>query len=112
MIKLIANWFINALALYIVSIILDGIYIKDFITALAAVIIIGLVNALIKPILVILTIPITLLSLGLFTFILNALMLILASSITPGFEVRGFWTAIVGSILLSIVSTVLHSLVR
>ncbi len=109
--KLIANWFLNALALFIVSKIVSGIELRGFGAALVAVLVIGLVNALVKPILLILTLPITILTLGLFTFVLNALMLLLASNLVNGFRVDGFWTALVASILLSIVSTILHAFV-
>ena len=112
MIKIIANWVLNALALFLVSRIITGIDLSDFWSALVAIAIIGLVNALIKPILHVLTFPITILTLGLFTFVINALMLLLAGSITPGFKVDGFGAAFFGSILLSIISTLLHSLVR
>lgn len=111
MILLIARWILNALALYIVAQILPGIRLADFGSALMASLVIGLVNTLIKPVLLILTLPITILTLGLFALILNACMLLLASSITPGFIVDGFWTAFLGSILLSIVTTVLSALV-
>lgn len=108
----IARWLLNALALYIVSLIVPGIHIVNFSSALIAVIIIGLVNTLIKPILFLLTLPITLITLGLFSLVLNALMLMLAGSVTYGFRVDGFGAALLGSILLSIVTMVLHSFVR
>ncbi len=110
--KFIANWFLNAVALYLVSRILSGIHIHDFWSALIAAAVIGLVNALVKPVFLLLTLPITIITLGLFTFVINALMLLLASAITPGFKVDGFLTALIASILLSIFSTILHSLVR
>lgn len=109
--KLIANWFLNALALFIVSKIVSGIELRGFGAALVAVIVIGLINALIKPILLVLTLPITILTLGLFTFVLNALMLLLVGNIVSGFRVDGLWTAFIGSILLSFVSMILHTLV-
>ncbi len=112
MINILVRWFINAVALFIVSRILTGFIVDDFVAALVAVLIIGFVNALIKPILSLLTLPINILTLGLFSFILNALMLLLASSITPGFHIDGFGTALLGSILLSIVTMLLQSLVR
>ena len=107
----IARWFVNALALYIVAKILPGIHLVDFGSALVAALIIGFVNTLIKPILLLLTFPITILSLGLFALVINALMILLASALTPGFKVDGFGTAFIGSILLSVVSMILHSLV-
>lgn len=112
MFRLIAEWFLNGLGLYIVSRILPGITLTDFGSALIAVVIIGLVNALVKPILILLTLPITILTLGLFTFIINALLLMLASSLTPGFHIDGFGTALIGSILLSLINILLHSFVR
>lgn len=112
MFRLIAEWFLNGLGLFIVSRIVPGIILSDFASALIAVIIIGLVNAFIKPVLVLLTLPINILSLGLFTFIINALLLLLASALAPGFEVDGFGTALIGSILLSIINILLHSLVK
>ncbi len=112
MFRILAEWFLNGLGLYIVSRIVPGIVLSDFVSALVAVVIIGLVNALVKPILVLLTLPITILSLGLFTFILNALLLMLASSLTPGFHIDGFGTALIGSVLLSVINLLLHALVK
>jgi len=108
----IAQWFLNALALYIVSQIVPGIRLNGFSAALIAVIVIGLVNTLIKPILFLLTLPITIVTFGLFSLVLNALMLLLAGSVVSGFRVEGFGAALIGSILLSIVSTLLHELIR
>jgi len=110
--KIIAEWFVNALALFIVSKLITGFHVSDFGAALVAVLLIGLVNALVKPLFIILTLPINFLTLGLFTFVINALLLWFTSSISPGFKIDGFGTALVGSILLSIVSMILHALVR
>jgi putative membrane protein len=109
--NVLIRWFVNALSLYIVSNIVTGIQVKDFTTSLIAALIIGLVNALIKPLLLLLTLPINILTLGLFTFILNAGLLILASKLTPGFVIENFWAALIGSILLTLVSTILYSLI-
>lgn len=108
----IARWVINALAIYIVSRILPGIRVTDFGGALVAAILLGLVNVLIKPVLLLLTLPITILTFGLFALVINAFMLVLVSYFTPGFKVDGFWTAFVGSILISIVSSILNALVK
>ncbi len=108
----IARWFLNALALYIVAAIVPGIHLSNFSSALVAVILIGLVNTLIKPVLFLLTLPITLLTLGLFSLVLNALMLMLAGSVIAGFSVSGFGAAFVGSILLSLVTMMFHALIR
>lgn len=106
----VIRWFVNALSLYIVANVIPGIAVRDFGAALVAAVVIGLVNALIKPVLVVLTLPITILTLGLFTFVINALLLKLAGSVTPGFTVASFGSAFVGSIVLSIVSTILTRL--
>lgn len=111
MMNVIIRWFINALALFLVSKIIPGIEVTNFGSALIAVVIIGLVNAIIKPIFILLTLPINILTLGLFTLVLNALMLWFAGSFTSGFVVSGFGSAFLGSILLSIISTLLFSLV-
>ncbi len=112
MIKVIANWILDAVALYVVAYLVPGIHLESFGAALVAIIIIGLLNAIVKPILVLLTLPVTILTLGLFVFIINALMLFVAGSITPGFRVDGFMTAIVGSLLLTVVTMIFHSLVK
>ncbi len=112
MFKIVANWFMSAIALYIVSRLVPGIILGSFTAALVAVLIIGLINALLKPILMLLTLPVTILTLGLFTFIVNALLFLLAGSVTTGFQVHGFGAALIGSILFSVVSTLLHALVR
>jgi len=112
MFSLIAKWVLNALSLYIVAQILPGIRLADFGSALIAAIVIGLVNTLVKPILVLLTLPITFITLGLFLLVINAVLLLLASFLTPGFKVDGFGTALLGSILLSLVTAILQSLVR
>lgn len=112
MFVVIANWFLSALALLIVSRVVSGIHLDNFGAALIAVIVLGLINALIKPVLLLLTLPITVLTLGLFALVINALMLMLAGSVISGFRVDGFGAALIGSILLSLISMLLHSLVR
>lgn len=108
------TWLATAVALLITANIVPGFYVKNFIAALVAAIVIGLVNAFIRPILAILTFPITLLTLGLFTLVINALTLWLASALTPGygFEIRGFLPALLGSIVLAIVSSVINYFAR
>jgi putative membrane protein len=107
---LIVRWLLNALALILVSKLLSGVIVEGLWSALAAAAILGLVNILIRPILLILTLPIHLLTLGLFTFVINALMLLLVASIVQGFEVLGFGTAILAAVLLWLVSMVLDQL--
>ncbi|TAF10076.1 MAG: phage holin family protein [Nostocales cyanobacterium] len=108
------TWFATALALLITSQIVPGFIIRTFVAALVAAIVIGLVNAIIRPILSLLTFPITLITFGLFTFVINALTLWLASAVTPvsGFEIKGFVPAFLGSIVLAIVSSIINYILR
>ena len=109
-VRLLLNWVLSALAVWIVSQVVPGIHVDSPITALIAALVIGLVNATIGLLLKVLTFPLTILTLGLFWFVINALMLELASKLVRGFEVHGFLAAFIGAIVLSIVSSVLHSL--
>ncbi|QXE22832.1 hypothetical protein B6N60_01518 [Richelia sinica FACHB-800] len=108
------TWLGTAVALLITAQIVPGFIIKTFVAALLAAIVIGLVNATIRPVLRVLTFPATLLTFGLFTFVVNALTLWLASAITPGygFIIRGFIPAFFGSIVLSIVSSIINYFLR
>ncbi|HCS78208.1 TPA: hypothetical protein DIV55_00520 [Patescibacteria group bacterium] len=109
---LIIKWFASALTLVIVSQLIPGFQLENFTTALVAALIISLVNAFLKPILTLLTLPITFLTLGLFSLVINAILLLLAAGLTPGFIVDGFGTALIASILITIISTLLHSLLK
>ena len=99
--KLILKWLLSAAALLAVAYIYSGVAVASFGTALIAALIIGLLNMLVRPVLVILTIPITLLTLGLFLFVINALMFWAASGVVGGFQVNGFWAALLGSLIYS-----------
>ncbi|MBD1808788.1 phage holin family protein [Microcoleus sp. FACHB-SPT15] len=105
------TWLLTALALVITANLVQGFAITSFFAALVAAVVLGLLNAIVKPILVLLTLPITFLTLGLFLFVLNALTIWLAGSITPGFVVSGFLPALLGSIILTIVASVLNFVV-
>ena len=111
---IIIRWVLNALVLYLISLIVPGVYFQSFFTAMIVVIVLGIINAVIKPILVLLTLPINLLTLGLFTLVINGLMFWLTSVIVKGFTVTGFWPAFEAALILSIVSMLLswldHSL--
>ena len=98
---------INALAIYFAAAIVSGIEISGAMAALGAGLVLGLVNAVVRPILIIMTLPFTLLTLGLFLFVLNGLCLWLTSLLVKGFEVQGFWAAIFGALLVSLVSWLL-----
>jgi len=106
--RLLLNWVLSALAVWIVSQVVPGIHVNSAMTALIAALVIGLVNATIGFLIKILTFPLTLITLGLFWFVINALMLELASVLVRGFEVHGFLAAFIGAIVLSIVSSILH----
>ena len=108
MLHIIVYWLVSALALWLVAQVIPGIEVRDFWAALIATIAIALVNAIVGPILRFIAFPITFLTLGLFRLVINALLLMLASVFTPGFRVRGFLWAVVGSVVLSLLSGLLH----
>lgn len=106
--QILLKWLLSAASLLIVTRIVPGFVVKGFGTALIAAIVIGLVNATIGLVLKVLTLPLTILTLGLFWLIINALMLMLASALVPGFKVEGFLPAFLGAIVLSLVNILLH----
>ena len=109
--KLLIKWILSALALLCVADLYSGVEVRSFGAALIAALLIGLCNAIVRPILVVLTLPVTVITLGLFLFIINALMFWAASGIAgSGFQVHGFWAALIGSLLYSIISLVIESL--
>ena len=112
MLNFLLTWVATAISLLITAHVVPGFEFNNFTTALIAAAILGLVNAIVRPILIILTLPFTLLTLGLFLFVINALMLWLVGFLTPGFVVTDFVAALLGSIVLTLVSTVLGYLVR
>ena len=107
---LILIWILNAVALLIVAYILPGITVASFGSALIAALVLGLLNTLVKPVLVLLTLPITIVTLGLFLLILNGLVFWFAGSVLKGFEVDGFWWAMLGALVYSIVAGLLAGL--
>ncbi|MEB3245017.1 MAG: phage holin family protein [Vampirovibrionales bacterium] len=104
MVQLLLHWVLSSLILFAIAYFLPGISIVNFGAALVATLVLSIVNLIVKPILSLLTLPINLLTLGLFSFIINALMFMLAASLVPGFEVSNLLMALVGSILLAIVT--------
>ncbi len=111
--RLLLNWLLSALAMWIVAHVVPGIYVSGFVAALIAALVIGFINATVGLLLKILTFPLTLVTLGLFWLVINALMLKLASALlSPGFQVRGFLAAFLGAILLSLVNMMLKWLVH
>jgi putative membrane protein len=109
---MIVRWLINAAALYLTALLLPGISLRGIGPTLIAAAILGVVNAVIRPILLLFTLPLNILTLGFFTFVINALMLLLTSAVVPGFAVRDFWSALVGTVLLSVISFALTHLVH
>ena len=103
---------LNAVAVFVLAEILNGVYVDDYITSILVAVVLSILNALVKPILVILTLPVTILSLGLFLFIINALIILLADRLIDGFSVDGIWTALLFSILLCILQSLLHSFLK
>ena len=110
MLSLILVWILNAVALLVVAYLLPGIAVASFGSALLAALVLGLLNMLVKPVLVLLTLPIPIVTLGLFLIILNALLFWFAGSILKGFQVNGFWWAVIGAVLYSIISGLLSTL--
>jgi putative membrane protein len=110
--RLLLNWVLTALAVWVVAHVVPGIHVSGAGSALIAALVIGFVNATLGLFLKIITFPLTLVTFGLFWFVINAVMLELASAIVPGFEVRGFVAAFVGSIVLSVVNMLLRWLVE
>lgn len=109
---MVIRWFVLTVAIIIASYLLDGIRVSGLSSAFFAAAVLGLLNVSIRPLLIFLTLPINILSLGLVTFLINALMLKIVSAIIPGFDVHGFWTAIVGSLIISAVSGLLNLFIR
>jgi putative membrane protein len=100
---------ITALVAFGLSYLLPGIHIDSFFTALIVALVLAVLNALVKPILIILTLPITIITLGLFLLVINALLIMLGSKLVDGFQVDGFWWALLFSILLSVTTSILSS---
>jgi putative membrane protein len=111
MMYLIVNWFLSALSLIIVANLIPGFQVSSFGTALVAAIVIGFVNSTLGLLLKLLTLPLTILTFGLFLFVINALMLRFVSGVVSGFSVDSFGAAFIGAIILAIVNTVLRHLV-
>jgi len=103
------NLIINGVAVYVTSRIVPGVTIVDFFTAIVVSIVLAVVNTFLKPILILLTLPVNILTFGLFMFVINAVVILIVDSLVPGFKVDGFWNALLFSFILSLVSSVLYS---
>lgn len=108
---LIIRWLTLTAAIIVASYMIDGIRVAGVFSAIFAAAALGILNAFLRPIALILTLPFNILSLGLFTFVINAIMLKLASGIIPGFDVHGFWASVWGAFLVSIISWLLNSFI-
>ncbi len=104
MVNILLRWLVYAVLIVFVAWLVSGIEVANFVSALFVCIILALVNTFIKPLIQIITLPVNILTLGLFSLVINALMLMLAGWIAPGFEVEGFLSALIGSLLLSLFS--------
>lgn len=108
---ILLRWLILTAAILLAAYLLDGIEVRDFFSAFLAAAVLGILNAFFRPLLLLLTLPLNILSLGLFTFVINALLLKTASGVIPGFEVHGFWTALFGALIITLVSGLLNTLI-
>jgi putative membrane protein len=108
--RLILVWLINTLALLALPYVIPGVKVDTFTAAVIAALVLGLINTLIRPILVLLTLPATILTLGLFIFVINGLLFWFVGSLDLGFRVDGFWTAVLGAVVYSVISWVLSAL--
>jgi len=110
MIRITIKWFALTASIMVTSYLIDGISVDGISSALLAAAVLGILNVFLRPIALILTLPVNILSLGLFTFVINAFMLIITSRLIPGFNVNGFWAAVTGSLLISIVGWIINIL--
>ena len=114
MLQLLVKWLLSAAALLFVAYVYSGVQVKTFTAAMVASLVIGLFNSIVRPVLLVLTLPVTVVTLGLFLFVINALMFWAAASVLDGFHVRGFPAALIGSLIYSalgvLIESALHSL--
>ncbi|HCP15728.1 MAG TPA: hypothetical protein DIT32_08280 [Peptococcaceae bacterium] len=108
--RMFLSWLINSVSLLILAYILKGFYVESFAAALVAALVLGVINTFIRPFFLLLTLPINILTLGLFTFVVNAIMLKIMSAVVSGIEIDGWGTAVLAAILLSVISGLLNSL--
>ncbi len=105
--SILLNWLISTIAIIISAYILPGIKVPNFTTALVAALVLGILNAIIRPLLILLTLPVNILTLGLFTLVINAVIILLVSSLVPEFQVNGFLSALLFAIVLSVINSLL-----
>jgi putative membrane protein len=109
---LLIRWLFLTVAILVAAHLIEGIEVRGFWSALFAAAILGVLNAFFRPILIILTLPINILTLGLFTFVINAILMMMVSGVVGGFVVHGFWSALLGSLVISVFSWLLNSFIN
>ncbi|GAA4426014.1 phage holin family protein [Acidovorax lacteus] len=107
--RILLKWLLSAAALLFVAYVYDGVEVQTFTAALIAAAVIGLFNAVLRPVLVVLTLPVTIVTIGLFLFVINALMFWAAAGVLDGFQVADFWAALIGSLIYSVLGLVIES---
>ena len=108
---LFIRWLILTIAIVICAYVIKGIHVSGFFSALVAAAFLGILNALFRPVLLLITLPVNILTLGLFTFVINAVLLLMVSGVVTGLEIRSFWSALGGALIISIISWILLSFV-
>lgn len=108
---ILIRWLVLTLAVLSAAYLIDGIRVAGFGVAVIAAALLGILNTFFKPLLILLTLPVNILTLGLFTFVINALLLKIVAAFLPGFDVFGFWPAVLGALVISVVSGFLHALI-
>ena len=107
--QILISWVVSAMVIFAVAYVLPGVHVASFTSALVVALILGIINAFVKPVLLIITLPINILTLGLFTFVLNAILILIVSQFVPGFTVNGFLWAFVFGIILSVANTLVNT---
>lgn len=108
--SILTNWLVNTLVIMVAAYLLPGVHVENYLTALVLALVMGILNTLVRPLLIMLTLPITIVTFGLFLFFVNALMVIIASHVVPGFSVDGFFSAFLFSILIAIINIILRKI--
>lgn len=112
MLIIVTRWLVITVAILLASMMVSGIRVESLKTAVVAAAILGIINVFLRPVLLILTLPLTILTLGVFAFVLNALMLLLVAYFVPGFEVDGFFSAFLGALIISVVSWIANRFIK
>ncbi len=108
---ILIRWLALTLAILLCAYLIDGIHLSGFFSAIGAAAFLGILNALFRPLLILVTLPINILTLGLFTFVINAILLLMVSGVVSGLQIQGFWSALGGALIISVISWLLSSFV-